>query len=43
MSTYDADNLQRAARDAEVCEYIVKENLLDLLAVLGIAELAEIN
>lgn len=38
VTDYNDTDLRRAARDAGACEYIVKENLLDIVDVLAKAE-----
>lgn len=35
VSSYDDDNLRRSALEAGASEYIVKENLLDIVDVLA--------
>ena len=34
VTDYNDDDLRRAAREAGACQYIVKENLLDILEIL---------
>jgi DNA-binding NarL/FixJ family response regulator len=36
VTSYDDDNLRRAAREAGACGYIVKENLLSILEILTV-------
>jgi two-component system, NarL family, response regulator LiaR len=35
LTSYNDDDLRRAAREAGACRYLVKENLLDILDILS--------
>jgi two-component system response regulator DegU len=41
VTDYNDDDLRRAAREAGACQYIVKENLLDIVDVLAVDVLAK--
>jgi CheY-like chemotaxis protein len=38
VTDYDSPNMRAAARCAGACEYVTKENLLDVRRILGLAE-----
>ena len=39
VTDYNDDDLRRAAADAGACQYVVKENLLDIVDILAKAEM----